>query len=107
MPILYYKADISKKSITPPDFFNLIYNVLDNHYLISAKEQEDRIKHGNTRIWNPLSDDTGNFQFFYNYITDPKITARPWPYRPDSYILISAGADGFYGTPDDIRNFGY
>jgi prepilin-type N-terminal cleavage/methylation domain-containing protein len=107
MPILYYKADTSKKSITPPDFFNLIYNVLDNHYLISAKEQEDRIKHGNTRIWNPLSDDTGNFQFFYNYITDPKITARPWPYRPDSYILISAGADGFYGTPDDIRNFGY
>lgn len=109
MPILYYKANTSSKSInnTPPDFFNLIYNVLDNVELIAIKEEEDQIKLGGTRIWNPLSADTGNFQFFYNYITDPKITARPWPYRPDSYILISAGADGFYGTPDDIRNFGY
>jgi prepilin-type N-terminal cleavage/methylation domain-containing protein len=110
MPILYYKANTSSKSINnnPPDFINLIYNVLDNVDLLFVKEQEDRIKHGNTRIWNPLSDDTGNFQFFYNYyIKDPKVTARPWPYRPDSYILISAGADGFYGTEDDIRNFGY
>ena len=111
-PILYYKANTSSKSIdnTKPDFTNLIYNVLDNAYLLLIKEQEDRIKHPNPSKWplNPLSADTGNFQFFYNnYIKDPKVTARPWPYRPDSYILISAGADGFYGTSDDIRNFGY
>ena len=30
---------------------------------------------------------------------------RVWPYRPDSYVLISPGLDGLYGTPDDIRNF--
>jgi prepilin-type N-terminal cleavage/methylation domain-containing protein len=30
---------------------------------------------------------------------------RVWPYRPDSYILISPGRDGLYGTSDDIRNF--
>jgi hypothetical protein len=30
---------------------------------------------------------------------------RPWPCRPDSYILISAGVDGVYGTDDDITNF--
>jgi hypothetical protein len=34
------------------------------------------------------------------------VQARPWPYRSDSYLLISAGADGLYGTDDDIRNFG-
>jgi hypothetical protein len=43
---------------------------------------------------------------FYSYIRDPKVLARAWPYRPDSYILISAGPDGLYGTNDDIRNFG-
>ena len=31
---------------------------------------------------------------------------RRWPIRPDSYLLISAGMDGIYGTEDDIRNFG-
>ncbi len=44
--------------------------------------------------------------FFYEYIRNPKIVARPWPHRADSYILISAGVDGFYGTSDDICNFG-
>ena len=27
------------------------------------------------------------------------------PYRSDSYILISAGHDGLYGTRDDLYNF--
>jgi hypothetical protein len=119
MPILYYKADTSSKSINYTTFPDLIYNVLDNHYLILAKELEDESKIPVPSRWplNPLSDNTGNFKFFYGdptvvppvigYIQDPKVTARPWPYRPDSYILISAGADGFYGTKDDICNFGY
>jgi hypothetical protein len=28
-----------------------------------------------------------------------------WPVNADSYVLISAGADGLYGTADDITNF--
>ena len=55
---------------------------------------------------HPLGDITGGYTFFYDYITDPKIMAKPWPYRPGSYILISAGADRIYGTGDDIHNFG-
>ena len=27
------------------------------------------------------------------------------PYRADSYILMSAGFDGLYGTKDDVFNF--
>jgi hypothetical protein len=47
------------------------------------------------------------FAYFYQlYIRDFRVQARPWPHRPDSYLLISAGADGIYGTNDDIRNFG-
>jgi len=110
-PILYYKAKPSSKNLdnSTRNFYNLIYDVLDNADLLLVKEQEDRIKHPDSSRWplNPLSDPGANntFQFFYEYIRDPKVTI-PWPYRPDSYILISAGADGFYGTDDDIRNFG-
>lgn len=111
-PVLYYRANTSSKNIDnkAPDFpRGIIYNVFDNDALIVAKEQEDRIKHQGRPASPPLnllcwSDNA--YQFFYEYIRDPKITARPWPYRPDSYILISAGADGFYGTQDDICNFG-
>ncbi len=88
-PILYYKADTSRKMI------RTIYDVFDNFALIGIKQMADRREHPLMR--------TG---IFYDYIKNPKITARDWPYRPDSYILISAGADGLYGTPDDITNFG-
>jgi prepilin-type N-terminal cleavage/methylation domain-containing protein len=38
-------------------------------------------------------------------IRDPRIGNPARPYNPDSYILISAGPDGYYGTTDDIHNF--
>ena len=92
-PILYYRANTSAKTIRE------IYNVQDNDALVQIKQQADNKEH-------PLTRPGGQFQYFYEYIRDPKISARPWPYRPDSYILISAGVDGLYGTGDDIRNFG-
>jgi hypothetical protein len=88
-PILYYRADTSGKTT------RTIYDGSDNIRLVFAKQIADGGEH-------PLT----SALFFYDYIKNPKITARDWPYRPDSYILISAGADGLYGTPDDIRNFG-
>jgi hypothetical protein len=33
------------------------------------------------------------------------MASLPRPYRRDSYILISAGYDGLYGTADDVLNF--
>ena len=92
-PILYYRANTSGKTI------HQIYNALDNDAIVNIKQSADGKIH-------PLADPGNQYQYFYNYILDPKITARPWPYRPDSYILISAGADGLYGTGDDVRNFG-
>ena len=88
-PILYYKADTSVKTIRS------IYGSFDNTVLLSFKQMADQRDH-------PLM----RSSIFYDYIKNPKITARDWPYRPDSYILISAGADGLYGTRDDITNFG-
>jgi type II secretory pathway pseudopilin PulG len=92
-PILYYRANTSGRTI------HEIYNVLDNDAIVNIKQT------ANAKI-HLLADPGNQYQYFYNYIMDPKITARPWPYRPDSYILISAGADGLYGTGDDICNFG-
>lgn len=92
-PILYYKANTSGKIL------NEVYRVTDDDAIVMAKQQADGREH-------PLGRPDNQYQTFYNYIRDPKIMARPWPYRPDSYILISAGADGLYGTGDDICNFG-
>ena len=106
-PILYYRANTSQQ------FIRGRYNVTDNDALILMKWEADG---SIPNMQHPLNDPTNQYQFFYGtanaldgivgYIQDPKIEARPWPYRPDSYLLISAGADGLYGTPDDIRNFG-
>jgi len=107
-PILYYRANTSGKTMRE------IYNVNDNDPVIELKEIKDNMGHP-LRAGPYPSPSLNLDEFFYGledpfktgYIQDPKITARPWPYRPDSYLLISAGADGLYGTNDDIRNFGY
>lgn len=87
-PVLYYKADPSGKTI------NAIYDDEDNMTIIQVKEAVDGVT-------TPFDENA-----FYDCIRDAKIAATAWPYNPSSYILISAGADGVYGTGDDIRNFG-
>jgi len=98
-PILYYKADPSSKKFDPGLFDKQIYDAYDNAHLLSLGKLADGQPH-------KLADD--DYEYFYDpdyKIVDPKVTAMPWPHRPDSYILISAGADGEYGTEDDICNF--
>jgi len=96
-PILYYRANTSSKTIdsSEPDPRKRIYNYMDNFYFVrDVKEPADEGV-------NPLVSSS----FFYEYIADKKVTTVKWPSRPDSYLLISAGADGLYGTRDDICNF--
>jgi prepilin-type N-terminal cleavage/methylation domain-containing protein len=103
-PILYYKADPSGRfndpalvdTAAPWDNRGNIYNCLDNLTIVGMKEARDGASVPAFSVYTT----------FYEYIRDPKITAKPTPYNPSSYILISAGKDGTYGTPDDIRNFG-
>jgi prepilin-type N-terminal cleavage/methylation domain-containing protein len=95
-PILYYRADTSTNTIQER------YDPLDNDALVQVKELADDRGDGT----HPLGVSNNNYENFYEFIQDPKISAKEWPYRPDSYILISAGADGLYGTSDDVCNFG-
>jgi prepilin-type N-terminal cleavage/methylation domain-containing protein len=121
-PILYYRADPSNKvfrRVDGSDFTASIYNVYDNAELVDLRATQERAdKPG--RINDLLNGGDGTISipaFFYGigsatattaygYAQDTKVTTYPWPYNSDTYLLISAGEDGLYGTEDDIRNFG-
>lgn len=101
MPILYYRANTANSlhDIANPDNFNNIYNYKDNQLVINlGKPWEDSSKpEFNHRLHDPRR--------FYQNTKNEKVTTTSRPYRADSYILISAGFDGEYGTPDDVCNF--
>jgi hypothetical protein len=100
-PILYYRANTTSKTMDPPPAVpdDQIYSSDDNDELLNLGTIKDGSVH-------PLIDPGLFYSRDVGGLIDPKITATDWPYRPDSYILISAGADGLYGTSDDITNFG-
>ena len=108
-PILYYRANRASNILVDPTnplephVTARIYNAKDNDKLIDAKDISDEAQFGQ----HPLGDDSETYLNFYDYITDPRVDNPSviYPHRPDSYLLISAGSDGLYGTADDIRNF--
>ena len=118
-PVLYYKANTASKVLDPTSDTTIegsIYNWHDNMHLVSLGRMNDQTKphwwqdDGTvTGTVNParggVAGTPGDAAAFYSYIQNPKIGTSRWPYNQDSYILISAGPDGIYGTADDICNF--
>ena len=104
MPILYFKANASG-STHPVQTSEIndhqnIYNHLDNDAIVEFGL-------GNRAAGNhPMDDTAGNPLYFYDEILNDKIASFDRPYKSDSFILMSAGFDGLYGTKDDIFNFG-
>ncbi|MCF7972497.1 MAG: type II secretion system GspH family protein [Phycisphaerae bacterium] len=121
MPILYYKADSSgsyhdaNAPVQPTKFSNngFIYNVYDNQDLVamgkpwetgnSAQKLHnlDVLKSGINKFY----DETQNKQISITSISTVNLGLSKRPYRANSYILLSAGFDGEYGTADDVTNF--
>jgi len=113
MPILYYRANTLNFEHypdpgPPPISDDCIYDYRDNDGIVLLTQLwEGTVEHpmGSN---NPEPD---GFQIFYDNILNPNFQPRedPYfpgrPYRPDSFILLSAGPDGQYGTPDDVFNF--
>jgi hypothetical protein len=97
MPILYYRANPSgvAHDVVNPDNPQNIYNPKDNQALLALGVP------GRPGETHPLTDP----KRFYLNTEDRKAPGRPVPHRRDSFILISAGQDGLYGTADDICNF--
>jgi type II secretory pathway pseudopilin PulG len=109
MPILYYKANASNKlhyydtddnvvEPTPRDNNGNIYNYWDNQELVALGDPSKAS--GDTEM-PELSD----IERFYKNTRNHKILRPARPFRENSFILISAGFDGEYGTADDICNF--
>ena len=106
MPILYYKADTSNYLHDPNQSMDVtnsggnIYNYWDNQALVSLGKPWEQVG-GSSTTQHSLA----NPARFYRNTRNNQITTVRRPYRTDSYILISAGFDGEYGTADDICNF--
>ena len=52
---------------------------------------------------DPETGETGR-QLFYKAITNMDSNYEK-PHNPSTYIIISAGTDGIFGTKDDVTNF--
>jgi len=107
-PILYYRANTARRNMKDEDYNERIYNVWDNYFLVELGSLTPDGRRCQPHREHPLRG--FDALYYYDYkggISDSKVTTTDvlWPHRPDSYILISAGADGLYGTEDDIRNF--
>ncbi|MGA2070811.1 MAG: prepilin-type N-terminal cleavage/methylation domain-containing protein [Sedimentisphaerales bacterium] len=103
-PILYYKADTSYKTFTclPRKWPTSMYKYTDNIDLINLGILPNATKA------HTLSTNVMYFCYPEYKIMDTRVPSTSngsWPNRPDTFILISAGADHEFGTNDDILNF--
>lgn len=123
MPILYYKANPGGKTnpqryedgtdngFTKADTDTNIYNYEDNDELVQLGapwNPDTTFKHpmDGTVSEGTSTDGVGTTETFYYRINNNEVAIEYGrPYKADSYILLSAGYDGEYGTGDDIFNF--
>jgi len=112
MPILYYKVNLSGTKHDETNYTSFTsrnyYDYKDNHELVSLG-MPFRVgdKH---RLEEDPSPPTGppeppGYRFYFITKNNKIPTVTGVPYHIDSYILISAGFDGEYGTEDDVFNF--
>lgn len=102
MPVLYYKADELGQQINPAGPPTKAAN---NGYIYNSNDNMELVELG--MPWDITSKHVllGNFYEFIRNVQISDSTGASRPSRSDSYILISAGWDGEYGTRDDIANF--
>ncbi len=114
-PVLYWRADPAGK-VAADNQFGLtgnnrgVYHWLDNSPLVDG-DADDLVLSGagsdHKLDWAApgTPDNPPAFGTFPRYIRNESVQAKIWPHREDSYLLVSPGADGLYGTADDIANF--
>jgi type II secretory pathway pseudopilin PulG len=125
-PLLYWRAD--QAGVWLADDWKVGTNVKANrrgiyHYQENAPLISDRaskpliLRSSNASKPHPLFydpapieinlNDPGSMETkgFWEYIRSYDVRAKVAPQNPDSYLLISAGEDGLYGSADDIANF--
>jgi prepilin-type N-terminal cleavage/methylation domain-containing protein len=120
MPVLYFKADSSKRFridltknvVTNPasaEYSKWSYNFDDNLPVLQLPGMVDTAL-PEMDYKKAVGDSAAiQAQNFYESITQTSDATRKFfkPYNAETFILISAGWDGIYGTKDDITNFNY
>jgi prepilin-type N-terminal cleavage/methylation domain-containing protein len=109
-PILYFKGNHTTiYNASAPD--QSIFNYTDNMAIFALGHNIDGFSNPHP-FANPL-DTNGNgvadgVDDFYASLVNPTAritgTSDPEPYNKDTFVLMSAGSDGLYGTSDDITN---
>lgn len=103
LPVLYYKANTRAKMVN--EFFRYghnwritsVFGMYGQHVVDSFSPATGNLTSGDLKAFP-----------YYSYNPDSTgalntMTARP--FKKDSFLLISAGRDGVYGTEDDVNNF--
>ena len=118
-PILYYRAHPGYASMVDGRAGNNntgIYNAVDNGNItgfkfdgtdgldLGASHNHFRSSKAGNKYGVPVTEPPprGSFGFA---VWNPAVTATYKPHNMDSYLLISAGPDAIYGTPDDVTNY--
>ena len=112
-PFLYFKANQDTRKYGETDGTwrddGYVYNWLDNKDLLELMPLSGATKRDGSLMeheWSPtLAADAGR-KAFYEALINPAITTEARPYNMTTYIIISAGTDGVFGTKDDITNLG-
>jgi prepilin-type N-terminal cleavage/methylation domain-containing protein len=118
-PVLYFKANSAKRfrvnetntlvpNPTTADYSKWIYNFDDNLPVVQLPVMSDTALEDKD-FKNPDDAGKNQAQVFYEKITQTADVSRNYykPFNANTFILISAGWDGIYGTKDDITNFDY
>jgi len=117
-PVLYFKANTAGKQSrgydadgTPiTDSRKLLYNYEDNEPMfglpqVSGPEADSKNNHHYRETYSEGTPSKDGSDLFYDDITNKKVGQYAKPYNARSFLLISAGRDGIYGTNDDVTNF--
>ncbi len=110
-PILYFNADENVKAFrtqgqpyTWDNFKDWTYDYTDNMDYFDLTPLKNADKQHNFAESFTKGGKNG-IELFYEDITNDEISQYYAPYKPKSFILMSAGYDGIFGTKDDVTNY--
>lgn len=115
-PIVYFRANpkydthddnAAAADLTEADVKRWRYNYYDNAWIFklpNLKDPDNTDKQHRYDISYTDDDGKTGIQLFYEDITNYNANF-PKPHNEHTYIIISAGTDGIFGTKDDVRNF--
>ena len=126
-PVLYFKAEPTRRfrvdntntlvtaTVAGQEYVNWIYNFNDNIDILNLtwlREPDNDTDNDFPPHYQERDDYDGvtdEPELFYQILTQRQDTNSGFyrPYNKDTFILISAGWDGIFGTKDDLTNFNY